>query len=751
MDFVTHSPHPAIVLDDGGRVCQVNEPARLLVGSGADESHLSDLIGAPAMQSVLAHLQGSGDPTTVHATLGSGRRVILTVSPLTSGGAILWLVPHAASADRVLTRLVAHTPGAGQDFFEQLVVHLASKLGTKVAMVGTFAGERRVHSLALCVSGSLVDPVDYDVTNAPCAQVMNDDVCYYPSGLTSLFPDTPILERLGVDAYLGVPLLDPSGHALGVLALLHDAPLDQSLNPVGLLTLFANRAATEVLRLRAQEEAERQRAFVEGLIDQVGALVVVLDAEGRVLRANRAVSEVTGWAEQELIGRTLDETTARDHVTETVQTLIAERGRSAAREQTWFTPDGQERHIRWDARVLTNTDLPGEHVVLLSGVDLTALEMARRERDRLQDRLRSSQRLESLGRLAGGVAHDFNNLLLAIIGYADLIEGDPEDTRDVRESAEEIRRAADQAAALTRQLLAFGRKEHLDRRAMDLRDVIRNASAVIRPLLAPHVDLEIVVPERDLPVVADSGRLEQVVVNLAVNARDAMDGRGTLKIRARLLDESRTPEGRGALVELRVQDSGSGIPDDVLPHIFEPFFTTKELGRGTGLGLASVYGTVQQHGGSLDVETSPEGTTFTIHLPAGTPRGPAVSEVQVRPAEGLRILVAEDDDHVRTLVVRVLREAGWTVDAFPDGVMAWEAFARHPERYSVVFADVMMPRLAGTELATRVRGRSDVPILLTSGFVANLEGLPDGVQLLLKPYLPDELISALEQASHPVA
>jgi signal transduction histidine kinase/CheY-like chemotaxis protein len=402
------------------------------------------------------------------------------------------------------------------------------------------------------------------------------------------------------------------------------------------------------------------------------------------------------------------------------------------------------------------------------GLDLT-------DRLELEARLERSTRLESIGRLAGGVAHDFNNLLTAITGYADLLAASlPEG--DQRHDAEQIRRAGQRAAELTGQLLAFGRRQVLKPELIQPNDVI----AEMRPMLARLIGEDVLFDvelEPDLPLVmADPGQLEQVIVNLSVNARDAMPHGGRLTIttsRATMLPAGaeRDPlhDGRPVdAISIRVQDTGSGMDEATQARIFEPFYTTKGRGKGTGLGLSTVYGIVEQSGGSIRVESAPAaGTTFTILLAAAAVvaalpatglietrgAGPAVvgaaadadRTAEVDPLERRpTILVAEDETAVRELVVHILTTAGCTVIAAIDGRDGLLQADRHP-RIDALVSDVMMPRMNGPQLAAQLHLRMpDLPVLFMSGFTGDVLGergvVDPGVELLTKPFLPAELL-----------
>ena len=378
------------------------------------------------------------------------------------------------------------------------------------------------------------------------------------------------------------------------------------------------------------------------------------------------------------------------------------------------------------------------------------------EHRRSDEQLRQAQRLESVGRLAAGVAHDFNNLLTPIMGYAGLmIAGfDPKDER--RGHAEEIVGAARRCRDLTRQLLAFSRKQVLDLHPVDLRQVIEGLRSMLRRTLREDIDLRIEVAAEPCTVLADVGQLEQVLMNLVVNSQDAMPRGGSVTVAVKRAGESASraasPSGleAGALVELAVSDTGTGMDEHTREHAFEPFFTTKGPGAGTGLGLATVHGIVTQHGGTILLETSPgAGSLFRILLPANEsqPRR-AISEPPPPPrsTEGSSetILVVEDSAPVLAFTIRALQSAGYQVLSSSSGEQCLELLARHPGPVSLLLTDVVMPNMNGKELAEQVRGLfPGTPTLYMSGYPQDViaeHGMPDGIDnLLRKPFSLQEL------------
>jgi nitrogen-specific signal transduction histidine kinase len=375
----------------------------------------------------------------------------------------------------------------------------------------------------------------------------------------------------------------------------------------------------------------------------------------------------------------------------------------------------------------------------------------------LEQRLRQSERLEAVGQLAGGVAHDFNNILLVIRGYSSVLRSAVDDPALVAD-VDEISRAADRAAQLTRQLLAFSRRQVLQPAPLDLRDVVLDMEKLLRRSVRENVEMVFDMPRDISPVLADPGQMEQVLMNLVLNARDAMPGGGTieLSISPAELDCERAvspPVEPGSYVALSVSDTGEGIPPDVLPRIFEPFFTTKRDGLGTGLGLSTVYGIVAQSGGGIEVASLPAGgTRVTVFLPAA---GGVVLDDDDElgdadlplPPGSETILLVEDEDPVRELVRRVLEDVGYRVFAASRPSEAQTVLAAND--IDLLLTDVVMPEMTGYDLAARARlAQPWARTLFISGYahraLGEAEEQPQG-ELLRKPFSPEELTATVRK------
>ncbi len=387
------------------------------------------------------------------------------------------------------------------------------------------------------------------------------------------------------------------------------------------------------------------------------------------------------------------------------------------------------------------------------------------ELDRLERQLHQSQRLESLGQLAGGVAHDFNNLFAVISNYAAFVSEevakDPPEVQwqAVREDIKQIDRAAARAAGLTHQLLAFARREVVRPRALNLNDVIGRLEQLLVRTLGEHVELNTDLADGLCPMVADPGQIEQVLVNLAVNARDAMPAGGKLTIRTANTDidtahaASRVGLPSGRYASLKISDTGTGMPKDVIDRAFEPFFTTKAKGEGSGLGLATVYGIVTQADGYVQIYSEPGmGTTITILLPATSQPAQAVQPAQQAPegGNGEIVLVVEDETAMREVTRRILARNGYQVITAANGVEAIEVASSHPRGIDILLTDVVMPQMLGKEAADRICAlQPAVKVLFMSGYtqgVLDTQGvLETGINLLEKPFTEKSLLAKLRQ------
>jgi PAS domain S-box-containing protein len=502
----------------------------------------------------------------------------------------------------------------------------------------------------------------------------------------------------------------------------------------------AERTAELVAAL--QESEARFRALIENSID----VTAIVDAEICVRYVTPSVTGILGYVPEELTG-----SSALDFVHPDDAPVLGDIFTRATNDPgPMETNEFRARHKdgTWrimDAVGLNLLDDPAVRGVVVTARDVTA-------RRALEQRLRQAERLEAVGQLAGGVAHDFNNVLLVIRGYSSVLRATLDDPQLIAD-VDEIANAADRAADLTRQLLAFGRRQVLQPRSLSLGEVVHGIEKLLRRTLPANIELALVVPVETSAVVADPAQIEESIFNLVFNARDAMSDGGSLTVTVAEQAASGAEEGiappltPGRYVTITVSDSGTGIAEDVLPHIFEPFFTTKEDGIGTGLGLSTVYGVAAQTGGGIGVRARESGgSEFTLYLPAAA--ADVAEEALGGPAAGSgargseTILLVEDEDPVRELVRRVLENAGYTVLAAGLPSEAERLLDETPD-VDLLLTDVVMPEMSGYDLAARVgERRPEVRRLFISGYAPNPAGAQAG-QLLKKPFAPEQLARAV--------
>jgi hypothetical protein len=500
---------------------------------------------------------------------------------------------------------------------------------------------------------------------------------------------------------------------------------------------------------------QKSEQMVLALLDSATQAIVSIDRTGRIVLTNHRAEEMFGYSQGELLG-------------ERIEILLPDSKRSthrADRDDYFARPRIRPMGIGMDlaGRRKDGKEFPVEvslsYLEMPEGFFAIAFVSDISQRKQLEDQLMHAQKMEAVGRLAGGVAHDFNNMLTVISGYNRMILDELSTLDPLRGYAEEILKAADRAGALTNQLLAFSRRQIMKPRVMNMNSVIEQTDKMLRRLIGEDIDLVFGLNPDAGNIRADPGHLEQALMNLAVNARDAMPmgGRLTIETANARLDENyaRTHMGvtPGDFVMIAVSDTGIGMDAETKRRIFEPFFTTKEKGKGTGLGLATVYGMIKQAGGDIWVYSEPgRGTTFKLYFPrvkeAVTDLPGADSDLPQGSNE--TILVVEDEKAVRDLTVRMLQRLGYSVLIAAGGSEAIEISAAHPGRIALLLTDVVMPNIGGRQLAdTLAATRPDMKVIYLSGYTENTvihHGVLDaGIEFLPKPFSREVLAKKIRE------
>jgi PAS domain S-box-containing protein len=561
-------------------------------------------------------------------------------------------------------------------------------------------------------------------------------------------------------AMAGVPLTS-GDDVVGVLGL---AFIEQGVvfnnEQMRLLIQFGELASLSLENARLNDEFQRELAVrvkaeanlrkLSVAVEQSPVSIVITDMSGTIEYVNTHFTLLTGYSQEEVIGlnpRILKsgETSTREYrqLWETILAGGEWRGEFHNRKK-----DGE---LYWEQAHISPIRDSGNRITHFIGIkeDIT-------ERKHLENQLRHSQKMEAIGQLAGGIAHDFNNILTAIIGYSSIMQLRLPDDSPLKKSAEQINATAERGATLTQGLLAFSRKQVTNPIVVDLNEILNRVHQLLLRLISEDIHLEIITPSSELPVMADSVQIEQVLMNLATNARDALPKGGSIVITAesvKIDSDSELAKGFGQPGEyalLTFTDNGEGMDEEVVRHIFEPFYTTKEIGKGTGLGLSIVYGIIKKHNGYVTCRsTIGTGTSFHIYLPLLT--GSASVEEKVTEDSGMPengadvILLAEDDDAARDLAKDILEEFGYSVLEAIDGQQALEIFRDNAGRINLILLDVIMPKLKGREVYDAVLAIDpSMKILFCSGYPKDLVfshgGLEHGMNYLSKPFTPKELL-----------
>ena len=504
-------------------------------------------------------------------------------------------------------------------------------------------------------------------------------------------------------------------------------------------------------RLRKGEE---ELLKLSAAIEQSPVTIVITDIRGTIEFVNPKFTQMTGYSSEEAIG-------LNPRIMKSGETSPAEYKKLWATIRSgnvWrgeFHNRKKNGELFWEYATIApvqNREGAITHFIAIKE-DIT-------ERRELEAQLRQSQKMEAIGLLAGGIAHDFNNMLMAIIGYGSILQMKIKGDDPLRSNVEKMLAAADRAAGLTKSLLTFSRKQEIHLQPVNLNAIIRKAESFLARVIGENIKLQMIFREDPLNVNADSGQIEQVLMNLTTNARDAMPNGGTLLIRTGAVEigqEYIKAHGygeAGSYVLVSVTDNGAGMDEATVERLFEPFFTTKEVGKGTGLGLPIVYGIIKQHGGYIDVSSTPgSGTTFQLYLPL-LKNGEVVEDMNFPPPllhdETETILLAEDEAEIRKLEKEVLTEFGYTVIEAVDGEDAVSKFREHRDRINLLLFDLIMPNKSGKEAYDEIRALgSEVRAIFISGYppdvVRENNNLAEEVELIMKPVSPQNLLRKIRE------
>ena len=525
---------------------------------------------------------------------------------------------------------------------------------------------------------------------------------------------------------------------------------------IGLLLIYFERVKAELLV--NQGKLEQSEKFIHNILETVDEGFIVVDRDMRIQSANKAYLTTVGMTLENVVGRHCYELTR--HVNNPCYAVEADCSIRRAFETgkphavLHIHENAERGRMFVETKAYPLFDGAGNIVSAIETIsDVT-------EKKALEGQLRQAQKMEAVGTLAGGIAHDFNNILSAVIGYGSLLQMKIKKDDPLRSNIDQILAAANRAAQLTRGLLAFSRKQIIRMTPINLNDVVQRVQELLGRIIGEDISLEVHLSGKELSVLGDSGQIEQILMNLATNARDAMPKGGALSIsteRFELDEQFIRAHGygkKGTYAVLSVTDNGSGIDAKTLKKIFEPFFTTKEVGKGTGLGLAIAYGVIKQHDGYINVYSEPgRGSTFKVYLPMieATAKAAAPLEPDREVKGGSEtILVAEDDKPLRELVFSVLTEFGYRVLLAEDGEVALRTFQENRDKIDMVILDIIMPRMNGREAADAIKKiNPQTKILFQSGYPLDSiqqKGLLGGADFYVnKPISPQELLKKVRE------
>ena len=637
--------------------------------------------------------------------------------------------------------------GTGAEFFQQLVLNMADALGACGSVVGRLLPHPhpKIRTIAAVMDGQVVADFEYLQEDSPCGELAVNDDCVISSGVASRYPALPALAGCGAGAYVGRLLRNAAGDPVGVLYLLFRKPLTDSSFISSTLKIFAARAAGELQR---QEDDARIRQQAS-LLDKAQDAIMVRDLDQNIIFWNKGAERLYGWTAAEVTGRKLEPLLQVEpaRLAKALEAVLQSGEWNGLIEKT--ARDGT--HITLDSRWTLLRDSTGHPKSIFTiDTDIT-------EKHKLEQQFLRAQRMESIGTLAGGIAHDLNNVLAPIIMSIDLLKLTVSDP-DNREVLDTIADSARRGAAMVGQVLSFARGMEGRRAPVHPRQLISEIEKIARDTFPKNIRLQTILPAHLWMLEGDHTQLHQVLLNLCVNARDAMPGGGTITLSAANLEVDAHYAGMhlqaktGPHIVLQAEDTGSGIPAHIIEKIFDPFFTTKELGKGTGLGLSTSLAIIKSHGGFVRVYSEHgKGTVFRIYLPAQTsdPVLEMVPDIEtIVHGRGELVLVIDDEPSIISITRQTLESFGYRVMVATDGAEAVTLYARHRAEIAVVLTDMMMPVMDGpSTIHVLMRMNPAVRIIAASGICSNnavARAAGTAVRhFLAKPYTAQTLLRTL--------
>jgi len=650
--------------------------------------------------------------------------------------------------DVVIKIAQAVSSGVGSEFFDLLTRNMVEALDALGGLIGRFnPDENSIETISFFFAGRQMDNITYGLDGTPCADVASGEICVFESAIQQLFPKDHLLVEFGIEAYVGIPLLERGRAVAGIMVVFFPGPLKESSLVESTLRIFAARAASELDRQQAEARIREQAS----LLDKAQDAILVRDLDHKITYWNKSAERLYGWSADEVLGRSVHELLYKDLTAFTKaqeHTLLRGEWMGELHQVDKFD---RERIIgsRW---TLVRDDHGQPESVFVLNTDIS-------EQRKLEHQFLRAQRIESIGTLAGGIAHDLNNILAPISMAVELLKMRVTESRST-ELLDTIATSARRGAEMVGQVLSFSRGVEGSQVVVHPLRIIREIENILRDTFLRKTELEVEASRELWLIHGDPTQLHQVILNLCVNARDAVEDGGKITIRAGnvQIDESfaamNLEAEKGPHIYIEVEDTGVGIPADVMDRIFDPFFTTKSVGKGTGLGLSTSLAIIKSHGGFIRATSKPgEGSRFRVYLPAFPEIMEALSPNQDSNhpcGDGEMVLVVDDEKPIREMTRKMLEAYGYRVLLASDGEEAVSLYASHRFDIQVVLTDMMMPGMDGiATIARMMKINPSVRVIATSGIHSNkdlVDAAGNGIGWFLqKPYTAEALLSLLSE------
>jgi PAS domain S-box-containing protein len=646
----------------------------------------------------------------------------------------------------------AVSSGTGQEFFNQMVLHLGKTLDCNYATIAKYDPENQstLTTLAVCHEQSIIDNYSFFLFSSPNYIAIEEGLCIIEKNVCEIFPKADNLRQMNMEGYVGICLKDSDSNPIGVMSVFFQNPIKEVEFTVSILKMFAERTSSELIRLNLEKNQTKLKNYLRNIINSMPSILIGVDINEEITQWNNQAEIITGIKLENAIGKKLHEVLP-----------------DLASETSKIHDAISSKTIHTYSRETSNNDtIVHENLTIFplvtNGVEGAVIRIDdTTKQHQLEEQVRQSQKMDAIGQLAGGIAHDFNNMIGGILGSVDMLEElmDSDEKTDMFLSL--INNSAKRAAELSEKLLTFSRREPHDYSTpVDILAPVKEVVSILQNTVDKRIEININAHPQPYTVIGDPNQLQSMFLNLGINASHAMpDGGaltykiGVLELESKFFKDSNFDLPSGYYVHISIEDTGTGIPPEILPRIFEPFFTTKEKGKGTGLGLAGVYSTVVQHRGMIAVNSAAgTGTCFHIYLPLAIGAKLDADEKTYARIKGSgRILLVDDEPVMRTTGTALLTRYGYDVTTAENGHQALEILDSSNHDFKVVVLDMIMPVMNGRDCYMQIKEKfPHLPVILASGFT-RLDDLEELKQnglfgFIRKPFKGAELNQLIGQA-----